>query len=870
MAAIFSRHSSPCGISLHILFVLLYVIASSSAISATFTVNSPGDSHDINAGDGIVADHVVPDSSRVTLRAAVEEASALPGPDTVLIPSSVSPIRLHLGPIIVAGAQTHLLGVDSRPIIDGLGNPLWAGSLVLASDSNSVQGLTVRRARGHGLIVTGAHNTVQDNTLIGNGVDNPTGAGIVIIGENAVANQVVGNLIGVYDNGALTDDNRIGVLIDQGASDNVLGGESEHLRNIISGNDSAGVVVSGAAHDNTITGNFIGPDITGTLLISAQRIGIVLVEGAHGNAIGAAAWPNGNLISGNASHGVALSGPDVRSNVIRGNIIGMSIIGRLRLGNGGDGVAIVDGAADNRIGDPNLAAGNFISGNDGSGVRIAGSRCEGNRIAGNFIGPDTRGIRGVGNGWIDGAGVLIEDTARYNIIGGGTEPERNVISGNVGIGVHVRGAATSDNIIAGNYIGPVSSGASYTSNAAGVVISDGAQSTLIGGSNPGDANVISGNRSDEFPLGAGVLITGAGTSWNRVSGNTIGLDATGSRAIPNGAAGVIIGEGATANTIGGATQTERNVIAGNGTEPFVPGVGGGVHLYGLGTERNCIMGNYIGLIANGTTSIGNRGSGIGIFTGASRNRIGGDSAACGNVITDSERHGIQVDGYQSRANLIRHNRIYGNDSLGIAITNSAQDRIEPPVLSSSTTSEVLGADAPPSGLMDVYVAQADPSGYGEGARLVGSARVKADGTFQVRVDGVLPGDTLTAIATDTNSNSSAFASNRLADPSSAVDDDDPAALPSDFALSQNYPNPFNPETSIRYALPQASRVDLRVYNALGQVVTHLVPGQHQPAGWHDVRWTGLTDQGQPAASGIYIYVLQVGSFHDARKMLLLK
>jgi hypothetical protein len=108
----------------------------------------------------------------------------------------------------------------------------------------------------------------------------------------------------------------------------------------------------------------------------------------------------------------------------------------------------------------------------------------------------------------------------------------------------------------------------------------------------------------------------------------------------------------------------------------------------------------------------------------------------------------------------------------------------------------------------------------------------------------------------------------VAGPTSAVEDD-PAALPSAFTLSQNYPNPFNPETSIRYALPSAARVDLRVYNALGQLVANLV-SETQPAGWYEAHWSGLTDQGQLAASGIYLYLLEAGSFRDTRKMILLK
>jgi hypothetical protein len=851
-----------------VLIGLLCVLTASSSSPATFTVNSSGDSHDINPGDGIAADHANPDSSRVTFRTAVEEANALAGSDTILVPPSVSPVRLSLGPIVVADAQTFLQGIDSLPVIDGFANPLAVPSIVLESDSNSIRGLMIKRSRGHGILISGACNAIESNTIIDNGLDNVLYAGVAITGEAAQHNRIAGNLIGVYGNGALVAGNRIGVLIDQGASGNVVGGESEVSRNIISGNESSGVILTGGAYENRITGNFVGPDITGTLAIGAQQIGILVTNGASGNSIGSAAWPAGNLISGNTSHGVMLSGAGVDSNFVNGNVIGMSAIGRLRLANGGDGIAITQGAADNQIGDPGLAAGNFISGNDGSGVRITGCFSDNNRVMGNVIGLDVRGMRSVGNGWIDGAGVLIEDSARYNHIGGPAEHERNVISGNLGFGVHIRGGSTGSNVVSGNYVGPAPTGVSYSSNLAGVVVSDGAQSNLIGGAGPSEGNVISGNRSESFPFGAGVTITGAGSSWNRVSGNLIGLDATGARVMPNGSAGVIIGDGASDNVIGGVTESERNVITGNGTLPLIPGVSGGVHLYGVGTENNDVIGNYIGLIANGTTSIGNRGSGVGIYAGASHNHIGGDSAVSGNVITDSEIHGIVVDGYATHSNLIRYNRIYNNDGLGIVLTNSAQDGIAPPLLIDGTASEVTGSGGPGGGSVDIYLSQPDPSGYGEALDLVGSAPVETNGAFTAMVHGVVPGDTLTAIAIDSADNSSAFSWNIVAGQISVVEDD-PAALPSAFTLSQNYPNPFNPETSIRYALPSAARVDLRVYNALGQLVANLV-SETQPAGWYEAHWSGLTDQGQLAASGIYLYLLEAGSFRDTRKMILLK
>jgi hypothetical protein len=95
-------------------------------------------------------------------------------------------------------------------------------------------------------------------------------------------------------------------------------------------------------------------------------------------------------------------------------------------------------------------------------------------------------------------------------------------------------------------------------------------------------------------------------------------------------------------------------------------------------------------------------------------------------------------------------------------------------------------------------------------------------------------------------------------------------VPRVFALDQNYPNPFNPSTSIRYSIPERSRVHLAVFSVLGEQVAELV-NREQAAGWNEVMWNANV------ASGLYLYRFEAASVRDpgkrfvqVRKMLLIR
>jgi hypothetical protein len=95
-------------------------------------------------------------------------------------------------------------------------------------------------------------------------------------------------------------------------------------------------------------------------------------------------------------------------------------------------------------------------------------------------------------------------------------------------------------------------------------------------------------------------------------------------------------------------------------------------------------------------------------------------------------------------------------------------------------------------------------------------------------------------------------------------EDDNADLPHRFTLEANYPNPFNPTTTLRFGLPQAQRVRLTVYDALGREVAVLLD-QELSAGWH----TATFEAGN-LASGVYLARLQADNRVETQRMILLK
>ena len=95
-----------------------------------------------------------------------------------------------------------------------------------------------------------------------------------------------------------------------------------------------------------------------------------------------------------------------------------------------------------------------------------------------------------------------------------------------------------------------------------------------------------------------------------------------------------------------------------------------------------------------------------------------------------------------------------------------------------------------------------------------------------------------------------------------------SGIPQSFQL-QNYPNPFNPTTTIQYTVTRASRVQIEIYNQMGQFV-RLLKDELTSPGNYTIPWNGKNDRGKTVASGIYIYQMVTDKKIDSNKMLLIR
>ena len=490
--------------------------------AATFVVNAEGNTSDANPGDGICADA----AGNCTFGAALHEANTRAGADTI-----------HFN---IPGAGIHTLqngrSVDDTVTIDGTTQP--QGSIEIAGNGVFPLAFFTNNSVLRGVATYGSSYAIL---LLGNG------------------NIVEGNHIGFRADGTVpTGYGNFGAgLAFRGGpnqaffgSNNLIGGTTAPARNVVS-NCAPAFELFGAGLGNIIRGNYIGTTPDGTAALP-NRGSVIRADDNTDLTLGGTTAGAGNLISGNTSATSIVIG--LAAAIVQGNLIGTDASGSLPLANSGLAIEVSNNLPVT-IGGTTPAARNVISAN-ALGLRIGHDSGDGSLIQGNYLGTNAAGTGALPN--LD-AGIQLNGT-RAVTIGGVTPGAGNLISGNNGDGIALRGGVNGTPArgvsIRGNLIGTDADGVLAVPNQGdGIEVAAGSN-CVLGGTSADARNVISGNRQNGLRLSSGP------GSLNRIEGNFIGVNRFGSGALGNGQHGVFFA-GPTDDTIGGMSTGAGNTIAHN-------------------------------------------------------------------------------------------------------------------------------------------------------------------------------------------------------------------------------------------------------------------------------------------------------------------
>ena len=447
------------------------------------------------------------------------------------------------GVLVTNGAQHNILagnfiGRDISGNAD-LGNTLDGVAIIEHSHNNSLLGAfftTPRDERpfvfynvvsgndGNGLRIHDSNNTVIQANFFGMAADNglPNTSqqrignelnGVLVEGSSAntkfggaipLGNVVAANGkhgIEVRDTasgflsdntfsgtGAFNNSTNFGNVMD-GLHITSTGGNIVVQTSLFSANGDDGIEISGRARDVTIQQSIVGLNVTklpGMSRVPNGDNGVEIGGDAHHNFIGLtdrqfSVAPQ-NTIGGNGNNGVAIIG-NAHHNHVFGSFIGANLFGEspetAPVGNTNAGVFLGENSHHNMIGGMDDGDANVISGNGGHGVELSGATYH-NHVFGNFIGTGRFGNNPPGSAAGNAnAGVFLGGDSHHNTIGGMKDGDANVISGNGGHGIELRGA-THDNRIIANLIGSDRHGNESVGNqGAGIYLGNGTHRNLI-------------------------------------------------------------------------------------------------------------------------------------------------------------------------------------------------------------------------------------------------------------------------------------------------------------------------------------------------------------------------------------------------------
>lgn len=513
-------------------------------------------------------------------------------------------------------------------------------------------------------IITRNSVTIDGTTQTTNqGDTNPFGPEILIDGNHQYGSDFAFHLFNVY-----------GVTI----------------KSFIIGRFTVGIEISGTSHDNIIVGNYVGCNYNATDTLSNTH-GIEILSGPYHNTIGGSAVIDRNIFSGNTHVGIRVVNSN--SNMIKGNYVGLNRTGNAAVKNY-DGISIEGTSKFNLIGGYTAAERNYVSGNDAYGIPVFGTGCNYNIIVGNFVGTDITGTDSIPNTY----GVLFDDGASYNRLGGSVSGAGNLLSGNSGYGVFLYNPGTQRDSVIGNLIGTDITGTLPLPNSNGIVIDGPSFNHYV------ESNVVSANRQN------GIDIHVAGSDSNIVIRNKIGTDISGTLALGNMFDGIRIGEGPHHNIIG--KTGKGNIIAYNGGNGIT--VMTSAELYNTFTENS---------IHN------NSESGIDLFPAGPTLNDAGD--------VDNGPNDLMNFPVIQNVNM---NLISGITSISGIIDHTV--------------------NGGPGGIkIELFKSDNNISGYGQGKEFIGSAIVNASGNWSFSCAGLSPSDIITSTATDLSGNTSEFSLN---------------------------------------------------------------------------------------------------------------
>jgi Right handed beta helix region len=339
--------------------------------------------------------------------------------------------------------------------------------------------------------------------------------GIII--DNVGGNFIRGNWIGTDAAGMAADGNSTGIL-DNSFGGNQYGGVAQFDRNVISGN-SNGIIMNypgGCFTDqNIVQGNYFGTNALGTGEVhnagGAIFVGLpcpgystgVLIGGPRGTGAG-------NVIAGIGGSGqgiqLASAGDTIaNNNVIQGNFIGLDKtgLGSLPIENG---IVLMGDTSDKIVDNVISVTGNGIE------FLFSVTATTGTKVQNNYIGTDITGNNVLVTG---GMGINFSG-GQSNLIGGSAAGQGNVIGG-FQYGIFV-GTGSSGNVIQGNRIGIGANGSPIPNHLAGIYV-NASGSTIIGGENPGEGNVIAFNGYPGTAAVPGISVVN--TTRNTIQGNSI-------------------------------------------------------------------------------------------------------------------------------------------------------------------------------------------------------------------------------------------------------------------------------------------------------------------------------------------------------------